>query len=87
MQRLFFLRIKDVEDRAVGANGGFLPVAPFERAFGIDQDVGDVLDVADLMLAPDLQQRVVFGGSGSVGLNSRTWKRAPGDCQFSPLMS
>ncbi|MNT85999.1 hypothetical protein D3C72_2262380 [compost metagenome] len=40
---------------------GLLPVvAPLQRAFGIDQDVCDVLHVAHLMRAtPDLEQRVV----------------------------
>jgi len=37
-------------------------VPHFQRAFGIDQDVGDVLDVADLPFAPtDLEQRIVGG--------------------------
>ena len=45
-----------------------LPVVPFlQRAFGIDQHVGDVLDVADFPLAAaDLEQRVV-GGALRVG--------------------
>ena len=40
---------------------GLLPMVPLvERAFGVDQDVGDVLDVANLPLpAPDLEQRIV----------------------------
>jgi hypothetical protein len=37
-------------------------VAAFERALGIDEDIGDVLDVADLVAtAPDLQQGIVMG--------------------------
>jgi hypothetical protein len=36
--------------------GLFPVIAPFERALGVDQDVGDVLDVAHLgVAAPDLQ--------------------------------
>ena len=32
---------------------GLLPVVPaFERAFGIDQDVSDILDVANLPFSP-----------------------------------
>src|SRR3546814_3532718 len=38
--------------------------ATFERPFGIDQEVGDVLDVADFVRPlPYLQQRVVAGGT------------------------
>ncbi len=40
-------------------------IAPLEGAFGIDQDVGDVLDVAHLgVAAPHFEQRVVGGGIG-----------------------
>ena len=40
---------------------GLLPVVPLvEGAFGVDQDVGHVLDVANLPFpAPDLEQRIV----------------------------
>ncbi|MCY1374689.1 hypothetical protein D9M69_620490 [compost metagenome] len=40
---------------------GFLPVVtPLERAFRVDQDVGDILDIAHLMVATThFQQRVV----------------------------
>ena len=43
---------------------GLLPMAAlFEAALGIDQDVGDVLDVADFPLAaPHFEQRIVGGG-------------------------
>jgi len=43
---------------------GLLPmVAPVAGAFGIDQDVGDVLDVADLVLAAaHFEERVEAGG-------------------------
>src|SRR3546814_17056147 len=39
-------------------------VPPFERTFGIDQNIGDILDIAHLMRAAAyLQQRVVSSGS------------------------
>ena len=63
-ERLVLLGIEDVQDRADQKRvAGLLPVVPlFEAAFGIDQDIGDVLDVADLPLAaPNLQQRIVGG--------------------------
>ena len=45
--------------------GLFPMVATFQGAFGIDQDVGYVLDVADLVgAAPDLEQRIVSGRAG-----------------------
>src|SRR3546814_11679100 len=45
---------------------GLFPVRPsFERPFGVDENVRDILNVANLVHAPpDLQQRVIFGGSG-----------------------
>jgi hypothetical protein len=48
-ERLVLLGIENMEDRADQQGvAGLLPmVALFEAAFGIDQDVGDVLDVAD----------------------------------------
>jgi len=57
----------------------FLPmVAPFERAFGIDEDVCDVLDVANLMLAaPDFQQRIVSGGTASCAAHHRVAAHTP----------
>src|SRR3546814_10904379 len=40
-------------------------VAPFKGAFGIDQDVGDILDVADFVdAAAHFQQRVVARRAG-----------------------
>ena len=74
-ERLVSLGVEDVQDRADQERmAGLLPmVPPLERAFGIDQDVGDVLDVAHLAVAaPDLEQRIVGGGFGLVGSNSRT---------------
>jgi len=61
-QRLVRLGIEDMQDRADQERvAGFLPViAPVERAFRIYQDVGDILDVADLVgTAPNFQQRIV----------------------------
>ena len=73
---------------------GLLPmVPPFERAFGIDQHVGDVLHVAYFpFAAADLQQRIV-GGARRVGRieqqNAAELARAirQSSVQFSPLMS
>jgi hypothetical protein len=44
----------------------FLPVIPtLERAFGINQDVGDILCIADLVVAfTDLEQRIVGRARG-----------------------
>src|SRR3546814_8978762 len=52
-ERLFFLRVEDVKDSADQERvGGFFPmVPPFERTFGIDQNIGDILDIAHLMRA------------------------------------
>ena len=55
-----------------GANqkrvAGLLPVVPaLQRALGIDQHIGDILDIADFPLtATNLQQRIV-GSAGGVG--------------------
>ena len=61
-QRLVRLGVEDVQDRADKQRvARLLPVvAALQRAFGVDQDVGDVLDVADLAIAAaHLQQRIV----------------------------
>ena len=61
-QGLVGLRIEDVEDGADQEGmAGLLPMVPLvERALGVDENVGDVLDVANLPFpAPDLEQRVV----------------------------
>jgi len=61
-ERLVLLGIEDVKDGADQKRvTGLLPVVPlFEAAFGIDEDVGDVLDVAHLPLAtPHFEQRIV----------------------------
>ncbi|QYU70876.1 acetyl-CoA carboxylase biotin carboxylase subunit [Leptolyngbya sp. 15MV] len=66
---LVLLGIEDVEDGADQQRvAGLLPVVPpLQCTLGIDQDVGDVLDVAHLAIAAaDLEQRVV-GGTRWVG--------------------
>ncbi len=68
-ERLVLLGVEDVQDGADQQRvAGLLPmVSPLQRALRIDQDVGDVLDVADLAIAAaDLEQRVV-GGARRVG--------------------
>ena len=54
--------VKDMQDGPdqQGMTGLFPVIAPLKTAFGIDQDVGDVLDVADLpFTAPNLEQRII----------------------------
>ena len=61
-ERLVGLGIEHVQDRADQQRmARLLPVVPtLQRALGVDQDVSDVLDVADFPLAPsDLEQRIV----------------------------
>ena len=63
-QGLVGLGVEDVQDGADQQRvAGFFPVVPLlQRAFWVDQDIGDVLDVADLPLAAaDLEQRIVGG--------------------------
>src|SRR3546814_9636402 len=63
-QRLLLLGVEDVQDGAdEQAVAGLLPVVPpLQRPFGVDQDVADVLDVADLVGSLSyLEQRVVAG--------------------------
>ena len=93
-QRLFLFGIEDMQDGADQQRvaGLFPMVAPLQRAFGVDQNVGDVLHVADFVRAlADFEQRIVAGRRASVGLNSRqceNFARQPAvSCQFSPLMS
>ena len=64
-QRLVVLGIEHVEDRADEQRvaGLFPMVSLFERAFGIDQDVGDVLHVAHFpFAAAHLEQRIICCG-------------------------
>ena len=68
-ERLVGLRIEHVQDRADQQRmARLLPVVPtLQRALGVDEDVSDVLDVADFPLAPsDLEQRIV-GSARRVG--------------------
>ena len=63
-QRLLLLGIKHVQDGAdqQGVTGLFPMVPALERTLGIDQDIGDVLDVAHLVRPlAYLQQRIVAG--------------------------
>jgi len=78
-QRLVFARVQHVQDRADQQGvTDFLPgVAPLQCAFGIDQDVGNVLHAAHLMRAtPHLQQRVVSGRSGVGGVEQQAVREA-----------
>jgi hypothetical protein len=64
-ERLVGFGIEDMEDRTDEERvAGLLPmVSFFERAFRIDQHIGDVLDVAYLPLAaPDFEQWIVSRG-------------------------
>jgi len=66
-ERLVRLGVEDVQDGPDQERvTGLLPmVPPLQRAFGIDQDVSHVLDVADLGISlPDLEQRVVGSAQG-----------------------
>ena len=66
-ERLFFLGIEDVKDSADEKRvAGLLPmIAPFQSAFGIDQNVGDILRVPDFIRAlTHFQQGVVAGRPG-----------------------
>ncbi len=64
-QRLVGLGIENMQDRAGQERmAGFLPMVPaFQRALGIDQNVGDVLHITYLgVAATDLEQRIVSRG-------------------------
>src|SRR3546814_6585754 len=89
-ERLVLLGIENVKDRADQQRmRGFFPmVAPFERALGVYQYVGNILDVADLMLAaPNLQQRIIFGRSwiGGIEQQRMTEARSPSGRQLPVL--
>ncbi len=56
------LRVQNMENGAdeQGVAGLFPMIAPLERAFGINQDVGDILHIAHLAVAtPHFKQRVI----------------------------
>src|SRR3546814_10756961 len=60
-ERLFFLGVENVQNRTDEQRvAGFLPViSALERPFRIDENIGDILNVANLVLAAtDLEQRV-----------------------------
>ncbi|GHE45778.1 hypothetical protein GCM10019059_00190 [Camelimonas fluminis] len=64
-ERLFRLGVEDMEDRADQKRmAGFFPMVPLvQAAFGIDQNIGDVLHVAHFPLAaPHLEQGIVGRG-------------------------
>ena len=93
-QRLVVLGVEHMQDGADQQGmGGLLPmVAPLARAFRIDQDVGDVLHVAHLVLALAHLEQWIEAGGERIG---RIEQQAVGElarqpavsCQFSPLMS
>ena len=61
-ESLLLLGVEDMQDRANEQRmAGLFPViAAFQRALGIDENVGDVLDVADFVLAAaNLKKRIV----------------------------
>src|SRR3546814_19173853 len=87
---LFFLRVEDVKDSADQERvGGFFPmVPPFERTFGIDQNIGDILDIAHLMRAAAyLQQRVVSSGSNVGRIEQQRVREARTDRKSTRLNS
>ena len=94
-ERLVRLGVEHMQDRADQQRvAGLLPVVPaLQRAFGIDQHVGDVLDVAHFpFAAAHLEQRIVGGAlrrwsdrTAARGRSARASRRS--ELQFSPLMS
>ena len=85
-QGLVLLRIENMQDRAdQQAMAGLFPmVALVETAFGIDQNIRDILHVADFPFAlPDFEQRIVGGRSGVRGIEQQhtAMLRAKARCQ------
>jgi hypothetical protein len=68
-QGLVLAGVEHVQDGADQQRmAGLLPVvAPLQRAFWIDQDIGDVLYVAHLVGATAHFQQRVVGGRGQIG--------------------
>src|SRR3546814_1164321 len=65
-ERLLFLRIEDMKYCADQERvGRFFPVvATLQSSFGVDQNIGDILNVVNLVrAAPNLQQRIISGRS------------------------
>src|SRR5712671_901981 len=61
-ERLVGFRVQDMQNRAnkQGVTGLLPMIAALERAFGIDEDVGDILSVADLTVTfADLEERII----------------------------
>ncbi len=90
-QRLLFLGIEDMQDGADQQGmTGLLPVAaPFQRPFRINQDVGDVLDIADLVRPfAHFEQRVVAGRAWIGGVEQQAVRepRPPSRRQF-PILA
>ncbi len=78
-QRLVFCSVEHVQNGTDQQRmAGLLPVvAPLERALGINQNVGDVLHVADFMrAAPDFEQRVVRRRPGVGRVEQQTVREA-----------
>ena len=89
-QRLLLFRIENMKDRADQQRmAGLLPmVAAFERALEIDQDVGDILDVADFVhAAPHFEQWVVArrAAIGRIEQQAMREARAPSGGQLPVL--
>lgn len=68
-KRLVFTGVQHVKDRADQQRmRGLLPVvASLQRALGINKDVGDVLDIADLVFAPPYLEKRVVGCRPHIG--------------------
>ena len=85
-QGLVLLRIENMQDRADQQRmaGLFPMVALVETAFGIDQNIRDILNVSDFPFPlPDLQQRVVGrrSGVGRIEQQHAAMLRAEARCQ------
>ena len=69
---------------------GLLPVVPaFERAFWIDEDVGDILDVANFPLALPRFQQGIVGSGGPIGRIQQKHPAVPGTkpCGQRPVLA